>query len=153
MKKLLATTLITTFLAASAVAVAGPGKGGCGGFDGQKGGFHSGGRGDMVTHLDRVVGLTDAQKAELTALQEDMRADRANRDKPAREMMNLDSTAADYQAQVNALADAAAERARERVLRHGEKHAKVQAILTEEQRAKLKEFHEDRAEFKGKWRK
>jgi len=154
MKKLLATTLITTLIAASSIAVAGPGRGGCGGggYNGPGAGHH-GGRGDMIAHLDRVVSLTDEQKAALQDIQDDMRAERGSRDWQGKAMMKLDSTAADYQDQVNALAEAAAERARERTLRHGEKHAQVQAILTAEQRAKLREFHEERASFRQKWNK
>lgn len=142
MRKLLSTALLATLITSAAVATAaGPQHGGgCGG--------EPGGRGDMITKLDRLVDLSDDQKASIKELREQM----APRDgKRGMTMNKLDASAADYQQQVNVLADEAAERARERVLNHAQMHAKVQAILTDEQKAELKAFHEDRSEFHNKW--
>ncbi|WP_185906567.1 Spy/CpxP family protein refolding chaperone [Teredinibacter haidensis] len=141
MKKLIPTMIAALLIGSTAVAVAGPFGPRCGG----------GGDGDMrMLMLDKVVDLTDEQKTALEALKDDMTpgngAGRGQRG--AMGIMLLDTAADDYQLQVEELANTAAERARERVLQKAEVHAQVQAILTEEQRAELKAFHQEVRETK-----
>lgn len=153
MKKLLSTALLATLITSAAFATAaGPRHGGgCGQGQGQGPGQGLGGHGDMYTKLDRIVDLSDDQKTAIEELRGQMAPRDGTRGKPGMTMYKLDASAADYQEQVNVMADAAAERARERVLRHAQVHAKVQAILTDEQKAELKAFHDDRREFRNKW--
>lgn len=97
---------------------------------------------DMMEH---VLDLTEAQKQELAAFKQEARQQRKAQFKERGKvmLMDLDPAAADYQAQVQALAEKNAQLAKERTLQHAAFHAKVHAVLTPEQRVKLKEVMED----------
>ncbi|WP_045855885.1 Spy/CpxP family protein refolding chaperone [Teredinibacter purpureus] len=131
--------LLATF--AFSVAVAAPFGGKCG---------RDGERGIPLLMLERVVDLTSEQRVELEALMSEM----APMSRPAARgairgaIFQLDADSADYQLQVEALATSAAERARERVLQRAALHAKVQEVLTQEQRSELQAFHNDRMAMK-----
>lgn len=89
--------------------------------------------------LDKIPNLTDEQKVALKDLREQRKSMAYKHDGSSHNsLMNLDSTMADYQQQVEALAEQAAERARARVLKRAEMHSKLQAILTEDQFEALK---------------
>lgn len=131
MKRMIPALIISSLLAASGGAMA------------QSKGYHQGFKhgGHMGLHrLEKVVELTEEQKTALADLREEMQIDRP--DRMNTRLYDLDTTAADYQEQVNKRAEAAAEHARQRVLRHGEVHQRVQAILTEDQKGQLRAHHQ-----------
>lgn len=142
MNRMISSLVIATLLSASTAAVA------------QSKDYHPGAKygGNMGLHrIEKMVELTDEQKAALTDLRQEMKADRPERQQTR--LFDLDSTAPDYQQQVNERAEAAAEQARNRVLQQGEMHQRVQAILTEEQKAELQARHQkmlNRPERKNK---
>lgn len=108
---------------------------------------HRGGFFD-VDRLERVIDLTDAQKSELEGIAEQAKAERkaSFKERKGQHMMSLDPSAADYQTQVQALADANAERAREKTLKMADYRAQVYAVLTPEQRNTLEQKMEKRRE-------
>lgn len=139
MNRLIPALAISTLLAASGGAVA------------QSKDYHQGFKhsGHMGLHrIEKVVELTDEQKTALNELRQTMQAERP--DRLHIRLYDLDPTAADYQEQVNERADAAAEQARQRVLRHGEMHKRVQAILTDEQKVELKAHHQEMLDRPGR---
>ncbi|VUD40946.1 hypothetical protein TDB9533_00386 [Thalassocella blandensis] len=109
---------------------------------------HRGGGFFNLEKLDRVLELTDAQKSQLEAIKEQGKQDRraSMEDRHQKNMMSLDPSAADYQTQVQALADENAERAREKTMKMAEYRSQVYAVLTPEQRDLLKQKMEKRRE-------
>lgn len=163
MKKAILVTLLASSLGLGAAAVQandgdnsqrGPGytKQDGGKHQGKRGGKRGGGK--MMGRMIQKLELTDAQQAQLKTLQEAQKTKReALREqmKSLRtEMKALDSTSADYQNQVAALADKKANIDRQRFIQRSEAKQQFQAILTEEQRAKLAELEENRKERGGK---
>lgn len=97
-----------------------------------------------VKKLDKIVELTDTQKNQITELQT-MATPPEWRHMKHRKLMHeiaqLDPSASDYQADLEAIANTVADHARQRVYIMAERSQEIRAILTEEQLAKLKAFH------------
>lgn len=126
MNRILPALLITSLLTVSGTALA------------QSKDSHHGHRygGHMGLHrIEKMVELTEEQKTALMDLRQEIKADRPERINTR--LSGLDPTAPDYEQRVNEIAEAAAEQARNRVLQQGEIHQRVQAILTDEQKAQL----------------
>lgn len=121
-----------------------------------KGGEHHGHK--HMHMLQKKLDLTDEQKEQIKAIHE-VAGDGAKhkRGKGRHSVMTLDPSAADYREQVEQLAQESADRLEQSIIRRGETHAQVHAVLTPEQREELKEMREkmqerrkDRAERKTK---
>lgn len=98
----------------------------------------------MIKHFSKRLDLDDAQAAEIRgivdeampvmqAAREDMKAGRTR-------IVELDPTADDYSAQVDALAEQAAQHARAVVTQLGQARLDVNSVLNEEQRAQFDEM-------------
>lgn len=142
MKRLIPTLTFAVALSSAAMVMAGPGGHGHG-CDGE--GMGPGMRGAHM--LEKILDLTDEQKTQLEAIYTQAKDDAPGRGGMGRgAMFDLDPAADGYQQEVNDLAEAAADRARQRVLHHGEIHRQVMAILTDEQKEELKAHHLERKE-------
>lgn len=108
--------------------------------------------GGIVSKLERIVDLSDEQRTQLEALQIE-KPRHGKRGHLHQALMDIDPNATDYDEQVNALANKAAERASARVQHMAKMHTDIRAILTEEQVAKIKAFHEEKRVSRDKWRK
>lgn len=112
---------------------------------------HHRGDGEM---LDRAVDLSDEQKVALENIRnkyrEEMKSVGGKHKGGHWGLMKLDPSDADYEAKVQALAKENAKVAEQRTLLRAKKHAEVMAILTDEQKDKLKEH---RKEMKSKMKK
>jgi len=98
-----------------------------------------------IVMLDRVVTLSEEQKQSIEQILEEEAAqfDPTARQKKAF-LYELDPVSEDYQDQVDALAEAKAERVKQKILSRGRVHAKIHQVLTEEQRQAVKEFHQNK---------
>lgn len=113
----------------------GPG-GGCG-----RGGEFQGRGMAMMAQMEQALDLTDAQKAQMA----DLRAQYAdNRQRPdfagKGVIAGMDPADPDYQANLDAMAQQAAELASQRVYQRAEMHTKMREILTPEQMEKWLEL-------------
>ena len=151
----LATVLISTVGFATAPAMAEGGEGGWKkGHKGHHGKMHHRGkRGKhMMKRMARKLGLTDEQKAEMKTLREAHREEM----KPLREQRKairtsleaLDPAAADYDAQITVIADQQANLARQMFILKNKMKQQMSAVLTDEQRAKMKEMRAERKQRK-----
>ncbi|RVU84520.1 hypothetical protein EOL70_09665 [Leucothrix sargassi] len=129
--------------------------------DGKKGGKHHGkrhgkrhgGKGHGMKRIAKKLELTEAQIAELKTLREEQKAV----SEPLREQMKeiraemkaLDTTSADYDSQVAAIADKKATVDRQRFIQRSAARQKFEAVLTAEQLTKLKEMKENRKGKRG----
>lgn len=93
----------------------------------------------MIKKLDAIVDLSDEQKAQLADLKAPEKPPRHG--KMMREIVKLDPTSSTYQSDLEALANHAAEQARQRIYTMAERSQEVKAVLTEEQLQKLYAFH------------
>ena len=103
----------------------------------------------LVKKLDRIVDLTDTQKAQIADLHEadaPRKGHKPMHKKLMREISQLDPTSTSYQAELDAIANEVAERARERVYHMAERSQEIKALLTEEQLEKLNAFHAEKRE-------
>lgn len=128
-------------LAASALTVAATAYAGGYGHHGKHGDFGGGHRGMHGFMFERMLDLTDEQKASVdeiysTAKQqrEETREDRVA-DRQA--MMDLNPADEDYQTKVAELAKQKAAQVEQRIMAHAAMQAQVYEILTPEQREKL----------------
>lgn len=125
-----------------------------------KGGKHHGkrhgkrgGKSHGMKRMAKKLNLTEAQQAELKTLREEQKATSA----PLREEMKtlrtemkaLDTSSADYDNQVAAIADKKANLERQRFIQKSAARQKFEAVLTAEQLAKLSEMKEKRGERRG----
>jgi len=96
----------------------------------------------MLKQLD----LSDDQKTQIKGIFEASRKESRseNRMSARHELMRLDPSADDYDAQVSQLADQAADNARQLLVKAAETKQKISNILTEEQRAELKQKMQER---------
>jgi len=140
MNKLFPTTLLAIALTTSAASTF-AGRGDCGGPN----------RGMHKPMLEKILTLSDEQKSAIA----DIRATYDTDDKPRAwlgdQMRDLDPEAADYQQQLDQIAEQAATNTRERILQRAEVHAQIQAVLTEDQRLQLKGFKASH-KSRGGWR-
>ena len=115
------------------------------------GGRHGGG---MMKRMVKKLDLTDAQQAQIKTLREAQKdqhkALREEQKALRTEMQALDTTSADYQSKVVALADKKANLDRKSFIQRSESKQQFEAVLTVEQRAKLKEMKESRKSRGGK---
>ncbi|MAD14873.1 MAG: repressor CpxP [Alteromonadaceae bacterium] len=123
------------------------------------GGKHSDshrGQGFLPIHkMVRVLDLSDEQKDQLKALKEEMKANRPEKGTQTSiktQLAALNASDANYEQELNQLADLSAERAKTRVLKMADMRVKVQQILTAEQLEKFNEMTEKRAKRDGKKR-
>ncbi|MBJ2137866.1 Spy/CpxP family protein refolding chaperone [Paraglaciecola chathamensis] len=143
MKKLITGVLLSACIATTAFA----------------GGKHSDGhrgQGFLPIHkMVRVLDLSDEQKDQLKALKAEMRADRTEKGSQTSlkaQLAALDASDANYEQDLNELANLSAERAKERVLKMADMRVKVQQILTPEQLEKFNAMAEKRAKRHNKKR-
>jgi protein CpxP len=102
-----------------------------------------------------VLDLSDEQKDQLKVLKEEMKANRPEKGTQTSikaQLAALDASDANYEQELNQLADLSAERAKARVLKMADMRVKVQQILTAEQLEKFNEMAEKRAKRDGKKR-
>ena len=136
----------------SGVAIAGSKN--CGG--------HFGGRGmsehaieHMVEKMDRRLELSNEQEVQITNIltsnMESLRDIKKTRKELGAEVMNLDPTSPQYEADVNALADQIASKVREKTLQAADVVKQVSSVLTEDQRAEAMEIIQSRMEHRKKW--
>lgn len=143
MKKLITGVLLSACIATSAFA----------------GGKHSDGyrgQGFLPIHkMVRVLDLSDAQKDQLKALKKEMKENRPEKGTQTSikaQLAALDASDANYEQELNQLADLSAERAKARVLKMADMRVKVQQILTAEQLEKFNAMAEKRAKRHNKKR-
>lgn len=140
MKRLITSVLLSASLLTGTAAYAGPG------YDHHSGKNH-------VQYLAKKLDLTDEQK---TAIEEihrahggmDKKAKKQHRRELMRSFSELDPAAADYSERVAEIAREEAEKVEQVIIKRGEIHAKVYAVLTPEQREKFKTMkakHKNRA--------
>lgn len=130
MKKLLLSSLCAAALAFAAVSHAG---------DGKPNRHHH--------YFAEKLGLSEEQRNEMRALHESTeRRHRGAMHAQMKKLMALDPLSPSYDEEVSALAEQAAEQARQAVHAKAEKHAKVYAILTPEQREQAKTLHAEMQE-------
>lgn len=104
-----------------------------------------------------VLQLSDAQRQAIDAIRQDFREEkRTNFGKGKgkgkgqnQRWVDLDPGAADYQAQVEQLAEAKSERMKEAMLQRAQMHADIYAILTPEQREKFVEVKQQMRDKRG----
>jgi len=139
MKKLMTGVLLSACIATTAYA------------GGKHSNDHRGPAFFPIHKMAKVLDLTDAQQEELKALKSELRADmKANRPEKGSQMSMkaqlaaLDPADANYQAELNKLADLRAEKAKARFLKMAEVRAKVSEILTDEQLEKFESMKEKR---------
>lgn len=111
-------------------------------------------RGGGTAMLDQAVGLTDEQKVAVENVhnkyKEEMKSIGGKRKGDHWGLMALDPNDANYETKVQELAKENAKIAEQKTLLRAKKHAEVMAILTDEQKQKLKEH---RKEMKSKMKK
>lgn len=149
MKKILLMTMM--LLGVSGMAFAG----GPHGDDCMKGKGHHHGKHEKM--LERHLDLSEEQKASIQQIRDEYRAQMKNQKDghgPRHGgFMELDPEDPNYQEQVQALARERADAVEQKILLNAEKHAKIYAVLTEEQREELKALHEKRKEkFKERYK-
>ena len=140
MKRLITYVIAIGLVGASASLLAmGPGPGGGNGDCHGMGKY----RGER---FEQMLNLSDQQKAEIQQIREDYRtqlhAARVNSPRPA--LRGLDPTDPSYTEQVDEMAKTRATMAEHEFRLRAEKHAKIYAVLDEEQRAQLNQIREDR---------
>ncbi|HXH65491.1 MAG TPA: Spy/CpxP family protein refolding chaperone [Mariprofundaceae bacterium] len=150
-----AVALAVPSLTAMADGMGGMGMGGGYGHPGDMRG-HDGcsdrhGRMDRHDRMERMadkLGLTDAQKKQMQALRDETRKTmqplfEQKRD-IMRQMWQLDPDARDYMDQVKRLAAKQADLTQQMIIAGAEARTKFRAVLTDEQKAKLKQMREER---------
>lgn len=140
MKKILLTTMM--LLGISGVAIAGgPRDGDCWKGDGHHGRHH-------MSMLEKKLDLTDEQKASVQQIRDEYRSQMKSRvtGPDMADFMSLDPEDPAYMDKVREIAEERANAVEQRTLLNAEKHAKIYAILTDEQREKLQQLHEKRKE-------
>lgn len=104
----------------------------------------------MMRFMAKKLDMTDAQKTQIkelrTAQKAKMQPLREQSRTLRQEMMKLDTTSADYSTQVAALADKKANIDRQSFILKSELRQQFNAVLTDEQRAKMKSMQEKRQE-------
>jgi periplasmic protein CpxP/Spy len=150
-----AVALAMPSMAAMADGGMGGGMGMGGGYGHPMGGMHGrgmhdgcSGRHDRMERMADKLGLTDAQKKQMQALRDDTRKTmrplfEQKRDN-MRQMMKLNPDDKDYMDQVKKLAAKQADLTEQMIIAGAQARTKFRAILTDEQKAKLKQMHEER---------
>lgn len=140
MKKLIVPVVCATLAIASAQTLA---------FGGKKGGDHRGGK-DMIMKLHYIVDLSDEQKVAIRDIKEQYRTGDRKEKKAARKgksgFAQLNPNDFDYDQKVAELADAAADKTKQRVIKAAKIRAAIHALLTPEQQAKLEKHKQERSE-------
>src|SRR5690606_13147755 len=136
--------IASMLLGLSGLAVAG------GPHDGEGMGYHHGLHEKRGERMYEMLDLSAEQRQSVQQIheqyREQMRSQMKDRGPRQGTFMDLDPEDPNYEQQVQALAKSHAEAAEQRILLGAEKHAKIYAVLTEEQREKLKELHAQRKE-------
>lgn len=161
MKKSILVTLLASTLGLGAAAVQADnttsdnGKG----YSKHEGGKHFGKRGGkrggmMMKRMAKKLNLTEEQQAQIKtfreAQKEQHQALRTEQKAIRDEMKALDTSSADYQNQVAAIADKKANLDRKSFIQRSEARQQFESVLTVEQRATLKEMKEKRQNRGGK---
>ncbi|WP_022953943.1 Spy/CpxP family protein refolding chaperone [Leucothrix mucor] len=165
MKKAILVTLLASTLGLGAAAVHAndasdtrDGKGyskhhdGKGKHAGKRGGRHGGGH--MMKRMAKKLNLTEDQQAQIKSFREAQRTQHQTLREQMKELRTetqaLDTSSADYQNQVAALADKKANLDRAAFIQRNEARQQFESVLTAEQRATLKEMQEKRKNRGGK---
>lgn len=155
-KTVLITAMIGTLgLGTAAATFAGDHGKGCGW--GKKGGEHGmmmrGGH-SLADRLEGPLNLSQEQVAQIDEITDTqykaMRDSRREKRDDFKALMALDPASADYNSEVDKLAQAAGDRSAEKVKARADMRARIAAVLTPEQQEKLAEMKE---EMKEKWGK
>lgn len=129
MKKLIVPVVCATLAIASAQSFA---------FGGKKGNCDRGGS-DMLLKLDYLVDLSQEQKAAIDEIKSKYQGDRKVSREARMDFKTLDPSASNYEAKLSELADAAADKAKQKVINSGKMRAEIHALLTPEQQALVAE--------------
>ncbi|CAA0107782.1 Uncharacterised protein [BD1-7 clade bacterium] len=140
LKTLTAVTLSAGLLLGTGAAMAKPGHGG------------HGDNNYRAYFNQEVLQLTSEQRDEIKTIVKKAKTEgRAQREAHRQvSIAKLDPTAADYQTQVEAIADAKAAMVKQRILKQAQVRADIYQILTPEQREKMLKLDEYRGKQKGK---
>jgi len=134
MKKLIVPVVCATLAIASAQTFAFGGKQ-CGDRGGK----------DMLLKLDYLVDLTQEQKSAIHAIKEKYDFDRKERKEMRMDYATLDPSASNFDSKLSELAEAAADKAKQKVITAGKMRAEIHAVLTPEQQALIAERKQARA--------
>lgn len=95
--------------------------------------------------MDHLLNLNDEQKLAIEHLQQQMRPakNKERRKPPHHVIFELNPSSENYEQQITELANTEGERAKERVLKHAAMQRNLHKILTQEQRDKMSQFHND----------
>ena len=112
----------------------------------------------MLDRLDRRLELSDQQRQQVSELMADHWADKSG-SRPERQALReafsqLDPSAPDYTAQVEALAKQKADAMAQNMVKRAQHHAELFAILTPEQQQNYRELMQQRGEHQrhhGRW--
>lgn len=163
MRKAILVTLLASTLGLGAAAVHAndasdtrDGKGYSKHHDGKHAGKRSGrhGGGHMMKRMAKKLNLTEAQQTQIKSFREAQKAQHETLREQMKtlrsETQALDTTSADYQNQVAALADKKANLDRQSFIQRNEARQQFESVLTTEQRTLLKEMQEKRKNHGGK---
>ena len=154
MKRLILAVLAATSLSLAIAAYAG-GPGGDG-HHGKRGDSFGGHRGMHGLMFERMLELTDEQKAAVdeihSAAKEQRKESRDERGDGRQAMMDLNPSDADYQTKVAELGKQKAAQVEQRIIAHAAMQAQVYEILTPEQREKLEQLKAEAKERSAKRR-
>ena len=131
------------------------------GYSKHEGGKHSAKKGNrrgggkmMMKRIAKKLNLTEEQQAQIktlrTAQKESHSTIREAQKALRTEIKALDTTSADYDTQVAALADKKADLERQTFIQRSEARQQFAAVLTDEQRATMKELKDNRKDRGGK---
>lgn len=141
-------TAVALALPMGAWAAGGMGDGPMGGMRGHHGMHGCMGNHDRMDRLARKLGLTDAQKKQIQTLREETRKDMKplfqQKRQNMRQMRMLNPDDKDYMDRVKELARKQADLTEKMIVAGAESRSKFRAILTDAQRAKLKQMRENR---------
>ena len=114
-----------------------------------KEGMHQGKKGEHF--LQQKLDLSDAQLEEIRAIREAHDVGKGTHKRsPHPGVMSLDPSASDYSQQVEQLAQRRSEEVKQAVIERGTVHAQIYAVLTPEQKEKMKVLQEKRLERQAK---
>lgn len=131
------------------------------GYSKHEGGKHAGKRGgkrggNKVSRITKKLNLTEDQQAQIKSFREANKTQhealRTEKQAIRTEMKALDTTSADYDSQVAVIADKKANLDRKTFIQRSTARQQFESVLTDEQRATLKEMKENRKDrgSKGK---
>jgi len=97
-----------------------------------------------VEHMQKSLNLSDVQAQKIKAIFQAHEGGKGGKREGKHAMWNLDPSAADYDQQVNALAEQQGQRLTRSIKERAAVRKEIAAVLTPEQREKAKSMHEKR---------